>query len=54
MVNSFGGTWFVHCMEAVRISEGLSWEVPLLLGPGWNPWQWPLGYRYAIENLLNQ
>ena len=24
-----GGTFFVHCMEAVRISEGLLWEVPL-------------------------
>ena len=29
MVKSFGGTWFVRCMEAVRISESPLWEVPL-------------------------
>ena len=27
MVKSLGSTWFVSCMEAVRISEGLLWEV---------------------------
>ena len=26
---AFGGTWFVRCMEAVRISESPLWEVPL-------------------------
>ena len=29
MVKSFGGMWFVRCMEAVRISESPLWEVPL-------------------------
>ena len=34
VIKSFGDTWFVRCMEAVRISEGPLWEVPLYYKQG--------------------
>ena len=31
MAKSFGGTWFIPCMELVHISESPLWEVPLYI-----------------------